>query len=174
MADNLIDICIRWHKNFQYFLLQSVFGQFCWVLRVFVMWQGEPTSHLLQLASWYFATFIFFIPVPAAKKRDMMLPPPSFTVGMVFMGWWAVLVLSACLILSPKSSILGLSDHDVFFCLALELSRHVLAKLSWDLMWPFFRSIFFLATLTSKATFVEHLCNCCHVQTMITLYHEFL
>ncbi|MEQ2260487.1 hypothetical protein XENORESO_018297 [Xenotaenia resolanae] len=37
--------------------------------------------------------------VPAARKHphSMMLPPPCFTMGMVFLGWWGVLGLSQTL-----------------------------------------------------------------------------
>ena len=46
----------------------------------------------LYIAAFIFPSILTSIPVPAAEKhsQSMMLPPPWFTVGMVFVRWWAV------------------------------------------------------------------------------------
>ena len=89
-----------------------------------------------------------------------MLPPPCFTVGMMFFGWWAVLGFRQMyrLGLRPNSYILVSSDHNTFSHLTSESSRCVLAKLSRKLMRPFL-SGFLSCNPPIQATFVEHAHN---------------
>ncbi len=94
---------------------------------------------------WYLELFIIpstltKAPVPAEEKQpqSVMLPPPCFTVGMVFLWWCAVLFLCQTYLLElwPKSSTLVSSDHNAFSHMLLGYFKCVFAKFSRA--WMFF------------------------------------
>ncbi len=88
----------------------------CWnVHPLFIFSFLVDGSRFLSRMSRYISPFIlpsiiWSLPVPLAEKQPqtMMLPPPNLTVGMVFLGWWAVpfLLQTWCVEWLPKSSIL--------------------------------------------------------------------
>lgn len=89
--------------------------------------------------------------VPAEEKQpqSMMLPPPCFTVGMVFFGWCAVFFLQQTYLLElwPKCLALVLSDHYTFSCMLSGDFMYVFEKFCRAWMFFFVRKGFRLATL---------------------------
>ncbi len=92
-------------------------------------WSSSSSSAIYKEAwrfcsniDWYLELFIIpstltKAPIPAEEKQpqSVMLPPPCFTVGMVFFWWCAVLFLCQTyhLELWPKSSTLVPSDQNI-------------------------------------------------------------
>ena len=74
----------------------------CWNVNLcrsrksFALWSRFSSRICLCLAPFIALSILTSLPVPAVEKHphSMMLPPPCFTVGMVFDGWWAVLGFS--------------------------------------------------------------------------------
>ena len=82
----------------------------------------------------------------------MMLPPPCFTVGMVFFGWCAILGLhqTSRFAFRPKSSILVSSDHKTFATWFQNLRSGFFAYINRDSRWAFLSNDFLLATLPHR------------------------
>ena len=139
------------------------------VLKVIVLLESEPRPSLRSWALWsrfssrislYFAPFIFTsiltsLPVPSAEihPHSMMLPPPSFTIGMVpgFLQAWR-------LAFRPKSSILVSSDQRILFFIVSESFRCLFANTKQAVgspieeLWSSVRvNIGFLVTSLTKA-----------------------
>ena len=90
-------------KTFKCFPLNHSSVALAVCLRSLSCWKLNLCPSLKSLEDWnrfpsrispYLAPSTSF-PVPADEKHpySMMLPPPCFTVGMVFLGWWEVLGL---------------------------------------------------------------------------------
>ena len=153
---------------FQNFNLLLVKPFLCWfgcMLWVIVHWKTKFLFMFSFLAEawrfcanidWYLELFIIpssltKAPVPAEETlpQSIMLPPPCFSVGMVFFWWCAGWFLRQTYLLElwPKSSTLVSSDHNTFSHMLLGDFRCVFAKCSLAWMFFFVRKGFRLATL---------------------------
>ncbi len=94
------------------------------------------------------------LPGPEAAKQPqtITLPPPYFTVGMMFFFWNAVLLLRQMYWDThlPKSSTFVSSVHRVFSQKSWGSSRCFLAKLRWAFMFFLLSSGFRLGTLPCR------------------------
>ncbi len=98
----------------------------CWKMKFLFSFLAEAWRFCANI-DWYMELFIIpstltKAPVPEEKQpQSVMLLPPCFTVGMVFLWWCAVLFFHQTYLLElwPKSSTLVSSDHNTFFHMLL-------------------------------------------------------
>lgn len=136
--------------------LQCSFSSVFWV---FVLVEGEPPYQSQSLADWNRFSTRISSTLTSFKQHphSMMLPPPCFTVGVVFLGLWEVLGL--CRTLCFSWSVSWSNEH-----VAQISERFLYALLSQD--------VFTLSVASLTLNWLEILFYKSNTLIYITLCHR--